>query len=141
VKDRKKEIMLEMYRPHIGESHWEEFKSEIDRVSKKAGPVTVIDTEYYAKNGEIKKIIFRFGDGEETYVLEPWRELACAGDWQKEHPDEYERLKSLLREAELTTPSAAFAAMPHRSLRPPERSKSVVRPFSVVEAQKKIKKI
>jgi len=96
VKDEKKEIMLEMYRPHIEESRWEEFKREIEGVVAEAGPVTAIDTEYYAKNREIKRIIFRFGNGERTYILEPWRELACAGDWQKEYPDEYERIKVLL---------------------------------------------
>jgi len=95
----KKEIMLEMYRPHIKEERWEEFKREIERTVKEAGPVTKIDVEYYVKNREIRKINFLFGNGKKTYILEPWRVLLCAGNWQKEYPEEYERIIGLLSEA------------------------------------------
>jgi len=94
-----KEIMLKMYEPHINKNRWKEFEREIESVVAEAGPVTAIAEERYKKNGEIKKIIFRFGNGRRTYVLEPWRELECAGDWQKEYPAEYERLAGLLDEA------------------------------------------
>jgi hypothetical protein len=96
---KNKEIMLKIYKPHINKNRWEEFEREIESVVAESGPVTAIAEERYKKNGEIKKIIFRFGNGRRTYILEPWRELACAGDWQKEHPAEYERITGLLDEA------------------------------------------
>jgi hypothetical protein len=97
----KKEIMLEMYRPHIKDECWEEFEKNIEQVVETAGPVTKIDVEYYQPNNKvIRKINFQFENGKETYIFEPWRVLLCTGgDWQKEYPEEYQRIRCLLAEA------------------------------------------